>query len=174
MNARIPLLKAADIGSRQVVRIGLWWSRGQLAPGFEAYNAGFEEARDLLTAAAGHHPATVTVYDAVTEDEGLDLYEQSVKPSASPGQSSWWDYRISGVFGSRQHPGCWTGRAVPLLLMHFDGAPAPYAVPHEERREHDGSRERQVRTILDVLRMLNPAEQERLFGTQLLPGGGRG
>ena len=174
MTEHIPLLRAGDIGGRQVLRIGLWWSRDQLALGFEALNAGFEKARDNFTQASDRYPETVKVYDAVTEDEGRNLYEHSVKPSASPGESSWWDYRISGVFGSNQYPGCWTGRTVPLLLVHFDGVLTPYAAPHEERRERDGSRERQVRTILDVLRMLAPAEQERLFGTPPRPAGGRG
>lgn len=174
MTQRIPLLRVGGIGSRRVARIGLWWSRGQLAPEFEVYDAGFEEARDLLAKAAGRHPKTVKVYDAVTEDEGRDPYEQSVKPSASPGESSWWDYRISRVFGSKQYPGCWTGRTVPLLLVYFDSVLTPYAAPHEERRERDGSGERQLRTILDVLRRLGPAEQERLFGSQLRPAGGGG
>ena len=174
MTDRIPLLRAGDIGSRHVARIGLWWSWGQVGPGFEAYNAGFEEARDLLTEAVGRHPKTVKVYDVVTKDEGRDLYEHSVKLSASPGEARWWDYRITGVFGSKQYPGCWTGRTVPLLLVHFDGVLTPYPAPHEERRERDGSGERQVRTILDVLLMLGPAEQERLFGTPLRPTGGGG
>ena len=43
MTERIALLKAGDIASRQVLRIGLWWSRGLWASGFEAWNVGFEE-----------------------------------------------------------------------------------------------------------------------------------
>jgi hypothetical protein len=167
MTERIALLKASDIGSRQVLRIGLWYVEDDLVPGFEAWNAGFEQARDLMTLASDRHPETVNVYDAVTQDQGRELYEQSVKPSASPGQSSWWGYRISGVFGSKQYPGCWTGREVPLLLVHFDGVTLPYAAPNEGKRARGGSRERSVRTILNVLQMLGPAEQQRLFGTKL-------
>ena len=171
MTERIPLLKAGEIGSRQVLRIELWWSRDQFTPDFEAWNAGFEEARDLLTQASERHPETVKVYDAVTQDESRALYEQCVKPSAAPSPSSWWNYRISGIFGRDGHR---TGWAVPLLLVQFRDVTVPYAAPHEERRGRDGSRTRPRRMILDVLRLLGLAEQQRLFGTQLHPDGGGG
>ena len=164
MTEHIPLLRAGDIGGRQVLRIGLWWSRDQLALGFEALNAGFEKARDNFTQASDRYPETVKVYDAVTHDEGRELYEQSLKRSASPGEPSCWYYRISGILGRDGHR---TGWAVPLLLVHFRHIAVPYAAPNEARRERGGSRERSLRTTLHVLRMFSRREQEQRFGRQL-------
>lgn len=166
MTEHTPLLRAGDIGNRQVVRIGLWWTAGKMQDW--PCSAGFKEAKDLITQAAGRHPETVKVYEGVTKDEGLMVYEQSVKTSASPPPQGGWDYRVH-VFGTSQYQGCWAGREVPLLLIQFDGVTVLYAAPHEMRREHGGSRERPLRTILDVIRMLGDADQQRIFGTQLGP-----
>ena len=78
------------------------------------------------------------------------------------------------MFGSKKYPSCWTGREVPLPLVHFDGVTLPNAAPHEGKRARGSCLERSARPILDMLEMLGPAEQQRLFGTKLGPAGGGG
>lgn len=170
MTSPNPLLKPGDIGTRQVARIELRYARDISVPAFEPYNAGFDEALILVSDAEKTHPEIVKVYDTVSQSEGQAVYEQVVKPSAVSGATSKWDYSVS-VFGTNKFPGCWTGREVPLLLVYFEDLAVPLAAPYREPRAAHGPRG-DVRTILDVLRMLGPDEQERLFGTRLRPASG--
>ena len=172
MTSRNSLLKPGEVGTRHVSRIELRYAWDVCVPGFEPDNAGFDEARVLLSDAEKAHPEIVHVYDTVSKPEGLAVYEQVVKPSAAPGATSRWDYSVN-PFGSNQSPGCWTGREVPLLLVYFENLAVPLAAPYREPRSVHGPRG-DIRTILDVLRMLGPAEQEYLFGSQLSPAGGGG
>lgn len=165
MTTSTPLSRAENLADRHVAHIDLLWSPQLTQPW--PCNAGFENARTLLASAAERHPTEVSLVEAeYSADQALQLYETYVKPSASGVTEGSWNYRVSGVFGSNQYPGCWTAREVPLLVVTFSEVGTPLVAPHEERRR-SGSSERPLRTILDVLQMLRPEDQEHFFGTQL-------
>lgn len=161
MTISIPLSRAESLAGLRVVHLDLWWSpqHTQEWP----CNARFQDARTLLTLAAESQPAEVAIHEADPSfDDAVQLYEERVKLTASPMTQGSWNYRVSGIFGSKQYHGCWTAREVPLLLVTFAEVATSLVAPHEERRR-GGSSDRQFRTILDVLHMLNPEDQERLF-----------
>jgi hypothetical protein len=102
----------------------------------------------------------------ITSDEAVQLYNERVKPNASPTTQGSWNYRVSGIFGSNQYHGCWTGREVPLLVVSFVEVAPSLVAPYEERRQ-GGTSDRRLHTILDVLGALHPEDQEHLFDRQL-------
>jgi len=165
MTTSTPLSRAESLASLRLIQLDLWWSPQHTQPW--PCNAGFEDARTLLATAAENHPGEISVHETeLSPDEAVQLYEERVKPSASPMTQGSWNYRVSGIFGSNQYRGCWTAREVPLLLVTFAEVATALVAPHEERRR-SGSSDRQLRTILDVLHKLNPEHQERLFDRQL-------
>lgn len=166
MTTASPLRRAESVADLRVVRMDLWYSPHQTQPW--PTNAGFEEARTLVARAAQTHPAELALNESERSiDEAMGLYAEHVKPTASPMTQGSWDYRVSGLFGSNQYHGSWTGREVPLLVITFAEVAIPFVAPYEERRR-DGSATRTLHTILDVLRALNPDDQEHLFGGRLL------
>ena len=166
MTTATRLRRAESMADLRVVRMDLWYSPNQTQPW--PSNAGFEDARKLVARAAHTHPAELALNESERSiDAAMALYEEHVKPTASPMTQGSWDYRVSGLFGSNQYHGSWTGREVPLLVITFAEVATPFVAPYEERRR-DGSAARPLHTILDVLRALNPDDQERFFAGRLL------
>lgn len=166
MTTSTPLRRAESLAGLRVVHLDLWWSPQHIQTW--PCNEGYEDAHTLLAAATERYPAEVSVHVADRSSyEAVQLYEESVKPTASSMTQGSWNYRVSSIFGTNQYPGCWTGREVPLLLIHFADVTVPYVAPHEGRRARNGPRERPIRTILNVLGMLHRDDQERLLDRQL-------
>lgn len=67
------------------------------------------------------------------------------------------------VFGTNSTSGCWPCRQVPLCSIQFAEAEIPMVAPYRNNQLRNG----QTVSILEVLRMLAPAEQERMFGRVL-------
>lgn len=148
------------IGSLQVKRLDLFASR--VWDSTLPCNAGFEEARSLLGDASGSHPESVALHDASnwSEDQRRTFYKDRLKDTASLLHPSGmrWDYRLRTVLGTNSRRGCYTGGDVSVLVVEFVSPPVPLAAPHAKWK-YEGQR-----TMLDVLRLLAPDQQHRLFG----------
>jgi hypothetical protein len=143
-----------DIGGWHVVALDLWYAPGQARE--VPANAGFSKALALLERAAKDHPEAVRLMDVsrFAEFERWQIYARHAH------KCGFWGYAMAEVFGSRSRAGSHAGTQVPLLSIHFREANAPCAAPHLDAGGNPGA----MHSILDVLRMLDPAEQRRLFG----------
>jgi hypothetical protein len=148
------------IGSWHVVAMDLWYSPGRADPEAAA-NTGLPRAVELLGRAAAGRPEAVRLIDVsdFAEFERWQLYALHARRCA------YWGYALAEVFGSRARAGSYAGLTVPLLSVHFREAAVPCAAPHRvsEHDAEDGVR-RSLRTILDLLRLVDRSEQFRLFG----------
>lgn len=142
------------IGEWHVVALDLWYAPGQARE--VATNQGLSRAGVLLERAGQAHPEVVRLVDVsgFAEFERWQIYSRYAQ------RCGFWGYALAEVFGSRSRAGSYAGTIVPLLAIHFREAPVPCAAPHLDGRKSGG----ELHTILDVLRMLHPDEQHRLFG----------
>jgi hypothetical protein len=142
------------IGAWHVVAVDLWYAPGRAlaAPA----NAGLPRALALLARAATAHPEAVRLVDTT----GFAEFERWQVYARHAGQCGAWGYALAEVFGSRSRAGSHAGLGVPLLSVRFREAAAPCVAPHRDMSE-PGHR---LRSALDLLGMLAPWEQARLFG----------
>jgi len=167
MPAPRKLRKVSEIGALRVERLDLVASTSWLPELPE--NAGFEEARSLLAEASERRPEAVELQNTSdwTEERCLKLYAEKIRATGTPAHPTGmnWDYRFSGVLGTRSRPGCYVARDVSVLAAQFVELPVPLVAPHADWRRvarERGSDDR--RTILDTLKLLAEDEQRRLFG----------
>ena len=140
------------IGDWHVAAMQLWYTPGREGP--EPANAGFDRAMTLLRRAAATWPKEVHLVDVsgFSEFERWQVYVQYARRCGG------WGYALADVFGSRTRAGSYAGLSVPLLGVLFHEGDTPCAAPHRDLRPPA------MRSILDVLRLLGPLEQLRLFG----------
>ncbi len=154
------LWNVEEIGALQVRRLELFATAGW-DPTFP-WNASFEEARSLLEGASGRRHGFVALHDVSdwSEDQRRDLYEERIKHTASPLHPTGrrWNYKLRTVLGTNSRRGCYTGAVVPVLIVKFADPPVPLVAPHAKWK--NGGQ----RTMLEVLRLLAPDQQRRLFG----------
>ena len=127
------------------------------------WNAGIEEARDLVMEAARRVPTAAAVHDASdwTVEDRRRFYDDVLRDTASGTHSSGqrWRYGFRTVLGTNNYPGIYAGLDVPVLLVRFTEPQVPLVAPHAKWGRREGQR-----SVIEVLRSLAPSEQERLFG----------
>ncbi|HVB09370.1 MAG TPA: hypothetical protein VNM16_03265 [Bacillota bacterium] len=143
-----------SIGEWRVLAMDLWYSPGRAAD--TPVNRGLDRATDLLRRAAAVHLGAVRLIDAsaFAEFERWQIYARHAR------HCTYWGYAVADAFGSRVRAGSYAGLSVPLLSIHYREAGPACVAPHHAT----GTRPRALRTILDLLSLLDPAEQKRLFG----------
>ncbi len=143
-----------SIGGWYVVAMDLWYAPGQAlaAPA----NAGLQRALALLARAAAAHPEAVRLVDT----SRFAAFERWQVYARHASQCGAWGYAVAEVFCSRSRAGSDAGWGVPLLSVRFRETAAPCVAPHRDLSEPGG----RLRSIFDLLTMLAPREQARLFG----------
>lgn len=132
----------------------LWYAPGQALA--VPANAGLSRSLALLARAAAAHPDVVWMMDT----SGFADFQRGRLFLRHARQCGAWGYTLAQVFGELPHPGAHAGLGVPLLSVRFWERAVPCVAPHWDLTSPDGG----LRSILDFLGMLAPAEQARLFG----------
>lgn len=155
-------------GSRDVPRwhvawVGWWYAPTGVRPG--ATNSGHERVHALIARGAERHPDLCTWTDAsgLSDPDRWALYAE-FPVNAAVG----WNVAARGVYGSRAHPDRSGGVGVSLLALRFAECDLALVATHYEWQIDPTTgrarRPYRFRTALELLRLVSPDQQLRLFG----------